>query len=65
MLERYLHEPFDELRDALSELTFSFTIIHSASFVKLEFLIVPLDDEILIEDFLIIHELHESARELD
>lgn len=53
------------MRDALSELSFSFTIVESASLIELELLIVPFDDEILIENFLVIHELHESARELD
>ena len=51
----YLHEPVNKLSDVLSELSFSSLVVEGASLVQLQLLVVPPDDELLFEDFLVVH----------
>ena len=56
-----LPQPIDKLDDKLSEVSFSLSVVECTSFIELNFLVKPTDDEFNIEDFLIVDQLHESS----
>ena len=64
MRKFYLREPVDEGLNHDSEKLLSFTVIEDTVLVKLLFAVIPLKDEFVGEDFLVVHELHEGLCEL-
>ncbi len=63
-MKGYLLQPVYECFDSCAEGFLGAAVVESTIFVKFCLSAVPLDDELLREDLLVVHELHEGACEL-
>ena len=59
-LRNYLLKPFYELRDHLSEVSFSLFVVQQTLLVQSHLLIVPCDEGLVADDILIDEHLHEG-----